>query len=336
MRNTLIDLRPDVGHSMQFDDLDQAGLIRLAKPFGALIDRVGKIGGVWVAPDVVRAYQAQGISLIANNFYGVVPDLAALPETLWQRPAFQDAWAQVSCDDDNVVLSETLAFLPELRDYPREADLEFGWNNGMFPPLDAVVYYGLVRSRQPRQIIEIGAGYSTLIALRACAENGVGSITCIEPYPSAALTAREADLTKLIRQPVQNIPDELFLCLDSGDILFIDTSHASKAGSDVHDILFRVLPLLKTGVIIHIHDIFLPFEYPREWISDIGIIWNEQYAVLALLMNSSRYRVIMPNHLASIEHADALELSFAALDVADLTRNMSGARGASLWLTVSG
>ncbi|MDE4912799.1 hypothetical protein PQI07_19135 [Methylobacterium sp. 092160098-2] len=128
----------------------------------------------------------------------------------------------------------------------------------------------------------------------------------------------------------------LFEALEPGDVLFIDTSHTLKPGSDVHDILFRVLPAVKPGVLVHIHDMFLPYEYPKNWYKDIGIIWNEQYAVLALLMNSTRYKVILPNYLASVEDAKWLAPKFSGLDVEGLTMNMGGARGASLWLEVCG
>lgn len=321
---------------MHFDDLDRDGLIALAEPFGALVTRVATVGGAWIDVDVLRAYQAQGISLSRNHYYSVIPDLAGLPDRLWQGPAFADAWAQVPRADYRPLLRAVLKHLHELADTPREADEGFHWNNPMFSPLDAATYYGLIRERRPTRVLEVGAGFSTLLALAATRANGSGAVACVEPHPRLELVAREAQLTALHRIAVQDAPTALFQTLEAGDVLFIDTSHTLKAGSDVHDILFRILPNLNHGVLVHIHDICLPYEYPKNWFQDIGIIWNEQYAVLGLLMNSERYRVILPNYCASIDHAPWLAPYFANLDVHDLTMNIGGARGASLWLEVRG
>ena len=321
---------------MQYDELDREGLIALAAPLAALVDRVATAGGAWIDPQVQRAFQAVGLTLGRNHFYSIFPDLAALPERLWNGPVFAAAWSQVPRTDYRTLLSAALAYLPELAATPREAVDGFHWNNPMFPPLDAAVYYGLIRALRPARILEVGSGFSTLIALAATAANGLGSVECVEPYPGPTLITAEDRLTALHRIVVQNAPDVLFSSLRRGDVLFIDTSHTLKAGSDVNDILFRILPLLRPGVLIHMHDIFLPYEYPKSWFRDIGIVWNEQYAVLALLMNSNRYRVVLPNYLASIEEAACLAARFEGLEVHGLTANMGGTSGASLWFEVCG
>lgn len=320
---------------MAFEDLNREGLIELAKPFGTLIERVGTVGGAWIDPMVLRAFQAHGVSLSRNHYYSVIPDIEALPDRLWRGKAFEHGWSQVSQSDYVPALEGALDYLEELRDTPRSAIDGFYWNNPMFPPLDAAVYYGLIRWRRPARILEIGSGFSAILAIAALAANRSGKITCIEPEPRAELVAREAHLDALHRLQVQDAPDGLFETLEPGDVLFIDTSHTSKAGSDVHDIIFRILPLLKPGVIVHIHDIFLPYEYPRSWFEDIGIVWNEQYAVLALLMNSTRYRVMLPNYLACVEKADWLATRFQGFDIDNLTMNLGGPRGASLWVSVA-
>lgn len=321
---------------MQFDKLDREGLMALAKPFGEAVERVATVGGAWIDPDVQQAFQAAGVSLSRNHYYSVIPDISTLPGRLWQGRAFSDAWSQVACSDYLPLLNEVLTYIAELSHIKRDSGGGFYWNNPMYPPLDAAVYYGLIRTLRPARLLEVGSGFSTFLALAATEANGIGSVSCIEPYPRPELIACEDQLSVLHRVPVQDVSIDLFMTLQSGDMLFIDTSHTLKAGSDVHDIIFRVLPTLSAGVIVHIHDIFLPYEYPEKWYKDIGIIWNEQYAILALLMNSSRYKVIIPNYLASIEQETWLKSSFSGLEVDGLTMNMGGARGASLWLEVCG
>ncbi|MCL2872795.1 MAG: class I SAM-dependent methyltransferase [Betaproteobacteria bacterium] len=122
--------------------------------------------------------------------------------------------------------------------------------------------------------------------------DGKCQITCIEPYPRPFLKQGVRGIAKLIEEKVQQVPPETFEALESGDILFIDSSHVSKTGSDVNYLYFEILPRLKTGVKIHIHDIFLPNEYLKDWVLKEGRSWNEQYLLRALLMYSSAFKVV--------------------------------------------
>jgi len=288
----------------------------------------------WMAPDLQRAFQSRGLNVGFNNYYSVFPDIATLPD-LWSSAAFSRAWDEVVVDDYGPLLDDILRYASELKEIPRFAASGFYWDNPMFPPLDAMSYYGVIRSRRPARIIEVGSGFSTLMALRAIEKNGHGGISCVEPYPSEALVSNEGRLRGLDRRKGQELPTERFAELKAGDVLFIDTSHAVKAGSDVNYLLFNVLPTLRSGVLVHIHDIFLPHEYPEAWFKDVGIVWNEQYAVLALLMSSSRLRAVLPVYHASVEHADRLHSVLGDFDIWELKQNLGGARGASLWLRVA-
>jgi hypothetical protein len=107
-----------------------------------------------------------------------------------------------------------------------------------------------------------------------------------------------------------------------------------KRGSDINHILFHVVPQLTPGVIVHIHDIFLPYEYPAHWLHQIGIMWNEQYLVLALLLANSRFQPLLMNYFLSKRHQAALQQRFAHFDIWNLTENLGGAQGASLWFEV--
>jgi len=142
-------------------------------------------------------------------------------------------------------------------------------------------------------LIEVGSGYSSLLIAdvnRRWFDSGI-HVTCIEPYPRRFLRNRIEGLSRLIEDKVQNVPIEEFAALEAGDILFVDSSHVAKTGSDVNRIVFDALPALAPGVHIHIHDIFLPHDYPQSWAVDQNRNWNEQYLVQALLMYTTGFRV---------------------------------------------
>ena len=151
------------------------------------------------------------------------------------------------------------------------------WNQDWFPRLDAAAAYAIVRKTKPRRIVEVGSGHSTRFLARAVADAALGTrITCIDPEPRATIAGLPVEF---LRAPVQSIPVEQF-ALQAGDILFIDSSHQVKPGSDLDFLLNRVLPRLPGGVRVHFHDIFLPDPYPEMW---AWRRYNEQQAVARLL-----------------------------------------------------
>jgi predicted O-methyltransferase YrrM len=164
--------------------------------------------------------------------------------------------------------------------------------NGMYDAADALVYQAFVRRLQPRRVIEVGAGFSTAKLLDT-AEKFVPEleVTCVEPYPDRlnSLLLPE-DKIDLIQKPVQDVPVEAFTRLESGDILFIDSTHVAKAGSDVLWLFLRVLPRLAKGVVVHVHDVFWPFEYPEKWLRE-GRSWNEDYLLHAFLCHNDAWRI---------------------------------------------
>ena len=183
-------------------------------------------------------------------------------------------------------------------DYPENgpADsqlLHFYTQNSQFSWLDSRALFVLLRALPPRNIIEVGSGYSSLLMADVNTRflSGSVNITCIEPYPRAFLKSKPVGISRIIERKVQEVALEEFSLLGEGDILFIDSSHVSKTGSDVNYIFFEVLPRLAKGVRIHIHDIFLPHDYPENWVLHEARSWNEQYLLRALLMHSSMFRV---------------------------------------------
>ncbi len=152
----------------------------------------------------------------------------------------------------------------------------------------------MLRHFRPQRVIEVGCGWSSLVTARVNREYFDGSInfTCIEPYPPDFLGDGVDGVSQLIVSPVEQVPVDTFLALRAGDVLFIDTSHTVKTGGDVVFLLQEVLPRLADGVVVHIHDIFLPWDYPKEWVMT-GRAWNEQYAVRAFLAFNAAFEILL-------------------------------------------
>ncbi len=174
------------------------------------------------------------------------------------------------------------------------------WGQGWFPRLDAAIAYALVRERMPGRIVEVGSGHSTRFLARAVRDGGLETqITAIDPEPRRALTGLPVEH---LACPLQQAPAGLFGALEPGDMLFIDSSHIVMPGTDL-DILFgQVLASLPAGVLVHVHDIFLPDDYPKDW------IWrgyNEQQTVAALLAGGG-IRPLFASHYAATRMSDAV------------------------------
>lgn len=182
-----------------------------------------------------------------------------------------------------------------------DAELDcFYTQNSQFSWLDSRALFVLLREWQPKRIIEVGSGYSSLLMADINSQYLYGNcdITCIEPYPRPFLQRGIRGLGNVLEQKVQAVPFAIFETLQAGDILFIDSSHVAKTGSDVNYLFFEVLPRLQAGVRIHIHDIFLPHDYPMDWVVTENRSWNEQYLLRALLMFSNAFRVLFSSSYA--------------------------------------
>jgi hypothetical protein len=200
---------------------------------------------------------------------------------------------------------EQLTLLGALAGYRDElSSVDFDFNNDFFGGFDAAVYYSLIRHLQPQRIIEIGGGYSTQIAATALARNGKGTLRCVEPYPEARLTNGNLSV-EVIQKRVEEIDVDFFASLDANDILFIDSSHAVKFGSDVCYEFLEVLPQLNPGVWIHVHDIFFPHDYPAEWLLDRRLALNEQYLLEGFLSFNNSFTTELANHWICLDYADA-------------------------------
>lgn len=163
----------------------------------------------------------------------------------------------------------------------------------------------------PRQIIEIGSGFSSAVMLDTNEQflNNAIQLTFIEPFADrlkSLLRQSDQQTVNLVEKNVQAVSPEIFEGLNSGDFLFIDSSHVVKTGSDVNYILFEVLPRLKSGVIIQFHDIFYPFEYPRDWVF-AGRNWNEGYFIQAFLMYNDAFEIKLFAHYLHKHHPEVFK-----------------------------
>ena len=228
------------------------------------------------------------------HYYEPLPDFGSITAEQIDRrrsyPAIDFRW------------EDQLTLLDELAKYRHELPkIEFDFENDFFSGLDAAVYYSLIRHLKPRRIIEIGGGYSSSIADQALARNQQGSLTSIEPYPEERLNGARPNI-ELIPKRVEELDVEYFSCLEANDILFIDSSHTVKFGSDVCYELLEVLPTLKPGVWIHVHDIFFPQDYPAEWLLKRRLALNEQYLLEAFLAFNKSFSVQLANHWICLDH----------------------------------
>jgi predicted O-methyltransferase YrrM len=189
----------------------------------------------------------------------------------------------------------------------------------------------VIAAERPRRIVEIGSGFSTACMLDSLDHFGLKQtrITCIEPFSArlrSVLRPGDEARVEIIERPVQGMALETFARLEANDILFIDSTHVLKTGSDVHYELFHILPVLKTGVLVHFHDCRYPFEYPAEFIFERNYSWNEAYALRAFLMYNAKFRVFFYNSLFARRFRD-----LAAAACPAFLRNP----GSSIWLKVN-
>ena len=205
----------------------------------------------------------------------------------------------------------------------REPPPEPRWQQDWFPRLDAAVLYALARGRPPRRVVEVGSGHSTRFLLRALRDGGTNAeVTAIDPAPRADLTGL-GDRLRLLRKPVQNAGVGPFASLEAGDWLVVDSSHIAMPGTDVDFLFGHIVPELRPGVLVHIHDIFLPDAYPKAW------QWrgyNEHLAAALLLAGG--WRPIFASRYMATRHSERVAKS--AVGSLPLP---PGAWETSLWLS---
>lgn len=246
----------------------------------------------------------------AGHFHSPIPDVLEVQQheaRLWPTEVCAIPGIDLHVEEQ-LALLETLA--PLARDLPfastQQEGLRYWYENEFYSYGDALFLASMLRCFHPQRLIEVGSGFSSAVVLDVNERFLDGRLACtfIEPFPvrlRSLLTPADQARVMLLEQPVQDVPLSVFASLGAGDILFIDSSHVAKIGSDVNHLLFEVLPTLQSGVLVHIHDIFYPFEYTKEWVYQ-GRAWNEAYLVRAFLQFNSAFDILLFGDFLAQQH----------------------------------
>jgi Methyltransferase domain len=268
------------------------------------------------AARIFRVCQSLGVSITPRHFYWPVPDLNALKGKDWNARKIS-AGVDLQLPRQITFLEQALSrsavewSFPESASYREEL---FHFNNGFFERVDAEIAYSMVRHFQPRKIIEVGSGHTTKLLAQALSRNGQdgqpGELISIDPHPTLVVKRGFPGLTRLIAKRIQDVPLDLFGTLGSGDILFLDSSHVVALDSDVVHEVLRILPLLNAGVVVHVHDIFTPADYPEKFVMTNLCFWAEQYLLEAFLSYNRAFSVLWSGSAMQFSHRQVLERYF--------------------------
>lgn len=267
-----------------------------------------------LASRMFRMCQKFGVNITPKHFYWPIPDLGTLDHKDWTASELSPAIDLGLPRQVQFLEQHLLRFAPEWNfpESPTQLEEQFHFNNGYFERVDAEIAYSLVRHYQPKRIIEVGSGNSTKVLAEALSRNGEegypGELISIEPHPAPVL--QKPGLTRLIAKPVQSVPLDLFETLEENDILFLDSSHVVSVGSDVVHEFLHILPVIKPGVVVHIHDIFIPWDYPKKFVMTNLCFWGEQYMLQAFLSYNRDFKVIWAGSAMQSFHPETLALHF--------------------------
>lgn len=250
-----------------------------------------------------------------GHFYSPIvniPEIKEREHKIWDKEISSIKGINLNCEEQLTLLGQLSNYYHEIPFKENKTEgLRYYYENGLYSYTDAIILYSFIRHYKPKRIIELGSGFTSAVMLdvnELYFENKI-ALKFIEPYPSRLLSLikdGDNDDNKLIVQNAQDVDLELFKSLENGDILFVDSTHIVKTGSDVNYILFSILPILKKGVLIHFHDIFFPFEYPKKWVYG-GHNWNETYFVKAFLMYNDSFKIKLFSHFLHTFHKEAFK-----------------------------
>jgi len=305
-------------HTLTKQELKQ--LIRLAKK------------ALWSSPNTRQELQDNRVNITPANFYSDIPLLKDIENSFEYRSPKSEVYNSDVFDKEKI-----RNFIDELSIYSQElqAPLEgsrdnpngFFWKNPAFSYSDAMAYYCVLRHFKPDHLLEVGSGFSTLIADQALKKNGHGKITLVEPYPKKFLKRLDT-VHNVVESFAQDIPVNKFVDLvESSQVWFIDSTHTVKIGSDCLYLYLKVMPEVSEDIIVHSHDIYLPFGMPRNNAIEKHIYWTEQYLLYAYMLDNPKIEVLF---------GSAYSKEFLPESVDKLMAESFPGGGASLWYKLNG
>ena len=262
--------------------------------------------------------QRLDVHITPVTYYSPIPDTRSLADDIWDHPYDLSGIDMDDCAQLALLARFANALKNEYSEIPKEkgtVSYAYYYQNGTFESVDAEVLYCFIRSLRPKLIYEVGSGFSTRLAALAVAQNADQSeslceLVAFDPYADETVRRGFPGLARVVPRRIQDVELELFEGLGADDILFVDSSHVVSIGSDVCHVLLRILPRLNSGVVVHFHDVFLPFEYPRRHVIKNCHFWNEQYALHAFLLFNSDYEVLWAGNYMAHKYPERLEFAF--------------------------
>ena len=250
----------------------------------------------------------------AGHYYSPIPSNEDVLAYIKSRKSPKSELLGVNLNEkgQHALLSEYVHFYNDVPFTEQKTSARrYYYDNRWFSYSDAIFLYSFLRKFKPKRIIEVGSGFSSAVMLDtidSCISQKP-EITFIEPHPERLISLlREGDRerVRLIDRKIQEVSPDVFLALKSGDLLFIDSSHVVKCGSDLQFIMFEILPRLQKGVVVHFHDVFYPFDYPSEWLLE-GRYWNENYFLRAFLSYNSEWSILFFNTYVHFMFGDLIK-----------------------------
>ena len=287
---------------------------------------------LWSPPSIRKKLQDEKINIIPANFYSNIPLINDIENSFEYSKSNSETYNSSIFNQESISkFIDCISIYANEFSPPEEGDKEdpkgFFWKNPAFSYSDAMSYYCIIRHFKPNHLLEIGSGFSTLVADKAIKKNGTGKITLIEPYPKKFLKNLES-VDNIIESFAQDItvPDFVKL-VESSDIWFIDSTHTVKIGSDCLYIYLKIMPEISKDIIVHTHDIYLPFGMPKESALEKHIYWTEQYLLYAYMLDNPKIEVLFGSAYVKQTIPNAMK---------KLMLNKYSGGGGSIWYRLNG
>jgi hypothetical protein len=265
-----------------------------------------------------KVWETLGIHITPNYFESPIPDTRCLPVETWSKKSNLTGIDMREREQIKLLEKFVHTYKTDYEHFPRSKNgcsHQYYVDNGFFEAVDGEVLYCMIRHFKPERVYEVWSGYSTMLAAQGLLDNQKGGgpqgqLVAFEPSPAANLRRGFPGLSKLVANKVEDIPQTVFQELGHGDILFLDSSHVVRIGGDVQYEFLEILPNLKPGVVVHVHDIFLPAEYPKKLILRQRRFFSEQYLLQAFLTFNNQFEVLWASSFMHLNHPDLLEKAF--------------------------